>query len=215
MTEPTNGERGVTLVAVVGPASLVDAGIECLVDATDDLSAIGAGATPEDAIAALADTGASVVLFYASAPITRGPDLITAVRGSGRSPAFAAVVDPDDAPLARACLGAGADACVATSSSPADLMAAVRACRDGRTFVAPEIDRSVAADPVFSRLTSRERDVLRLVAGGATSQETADRLAIAYKTVDSHRQNITKKLGSKNVADLVKHAIRAGLIEID
>ena len=203
-----------TVVAVVGPDNLVDAGCECMVDASDELRAVRAGETPEEVVAALDRTPVSVIIFYASAPSTRGPDMITTLRAAGHSPAIVAVVDPTDVAIARACLAAGADACVATSSRPTDLIAAVRAAQAGETFMAVELDRSVSEDPVFSKLTNREREVLRLVAGGATSQQTADRLGIAYKTVDSHRQSIAKKLGSRNVAELVKHAIRAGLVDV-
>ncbi len=66
-------------------------------------------------------------------------------------------------------------------------------------------------DPVHTRLTAREREVLQWLARGATSRETSDELNISPKTVDTHRRHIMEKLEASSVADLVKHAIRAGL----
>lgn len=63
-------------------------------------------------------------------------------------------------------------------------------------------------------LTQREREVLRLVAEGFHSHEIADRLSIAVKTVETHRANIMNKLGLHRMADLIRYAIRRGLVKI-
>ena len=62
-------------------------------------------------------------------------------------------------------------------------------------------------------LTDREREVLRLIAEGATSKEIGHRLGISYKTVDAHRENIKKKLRANSIAHLVRYAIVFGLIK--
>ena len=66
----------------------------------------------------------------------------------------------------------------------------------------------------YDRLTSREREILQLVAEGQTNREIADRLVIGVKTVLRHRTNIMEKLGFHNRTELIKYAISKGLIEI-
>ncbi|UCG25874.1 MAG: helix-turn-helix transcriptional regulator, partial [Chloroflexota bacterium] len=68
---------------------------------------------------------------------------------------------------------------------------------------------------VYDALTPREREVLVLIAEGLTNAEIADRLVISVKTVDRHRENIMRKLNMHSRIDLVKYAIRTGLIDLD
>lgn len=210
--DPT-GDR--TAVLVIGPPVIVASGIECLLDATvDELDVIDGGQTPEDALEKLSGAEISIILYYASSPISRGSELIDVLRDHGIDAEIAVVVEPTDGAIARACLTAGARACVATTSPTEDLLLAIRACRDRTMYVAGELDRDLSSDPVFALLTPRERDVLRLIGSGETSLEIASHLGIAYKTVDTHRQSLSRKLRSRGVADLVKHAIRAGLTDL-
>ena len=64
------------------------------------------------------------------------------------------------------------------------------------------------------RLTERQTDVLRLVAGGSGNKEIADRLHVSVKTVEFHRGRIMAKLGAHNVADLIRYAVQCGIVEM-
>jgi DNA-binding NarL/FixJ family response regulator len=77
--------------------------------------------------------------------------------------------------------------------------------------------RKMNASTAFSRspLTPREREVLQLVAEGKSTKQISQKLHVSAKTVDSHRREIMRKLGIKNVADLTKYAIRAGLTTLE
>jgi DNA-binding NarL/FixJ family response regulator len=70
-------------------------------------------------------------------------------------------------------------------------------------------------DDPYDRLTGREREVLRMVAEGKTSHQIASRLSIALKTVLHHRNNMMKKLALHNRTELIKYAIRKGLVEMN
>jgi DNA-binding CsgD family transcriptional regulator len=76
--------------------------------------------------------------------------------------------------------------------------------------------KSHSTDPnILQALSSREHEILRLVAEGKTSREIADRLSISPKTVDTYRSRLMHKIGVKNLAALVKFAIRHGLISLE
>ena len=120
-------------------------------------------------------------------------------------------------------LKAGASGYVLKSGANRDLVDACRAAMEGRPFLYPaavtalirdHLDRArsgerVSADP----LTPREQDVVKLIAEGHTSEEIAEALTIAKKTVDRHRSNILEKLGMRNRVELTRYAIRRGLVE--
>jgi len=117
-------------------------------------------------------------------------------------------------------LEAGAIGYVVKSADGEELLRAIRAAAENRTYFCPEVaalmigsTRHRAADQEFigERLGRREREVLGLLAEGKTSQEIASKLHISAATVLVHRRNISSKLGIRSVAELTKYAIRQGL----
>ncbi len=122
-------------------------------------------------------------------------------------------------------LEAGASAYVLKISAHQELIEAIQAAVQGRSFLSPEITRLVmdagvrgtpfAQDLGRSDLTAREREVLQLVAEGRTSGEIAARLSLATRTVEQHRQRIMDKLDLHSVAELTKYALRQGLVSLD
>jgi two-component system response regulator NreC len=125
----------------------------------------------------------------------------------------------DDAPTVDRALRAGARAYVLKGSESASLCTAIRAVARGEVYLSPEISDFVLQgylkpegdDP----LSEREREVLKLIAEGNTNQEIADILHLSRKTVESHRANIMRKLDLHDVTELVKYALRTGLIKLD
>ncbi|MBI4289851.1 MAG: response regulator transcription factor [Betaproteobacteria bacterium] len=117
-------------------------------------------------------------------------------------------------------LEAGASGYVVKSADGEELLRAIRAVAQNRTFLCAEVAsimvdsmRHKAPDQEFNgeRLGRREREVLALIAEGKTSHEIAAKLHIAAGTVIAHRRNISRKLGLHSVAELTKYAIREGL----
>jgi DNA-binding NarL/FixJ family response regulator len=107
-----------------------------------------------------------------------------------------------------------------------ELISAIRAVYAGKSFLAPSATRAVIdrylneaepGDPEsrFDRLSDREKEVLKLLAEGSSNSEIADLLCLSVKTVMSHRANIMEKLDIHSRTDLVKFAIRAGLLVMD
>ena len=122
-------------------------------------------------------------------------------------------------------LAAGASAYLLKESSFKELTRAIRAVMEGGTYLCPRVVDTVVkdyADQVLKKdftalptLTSRERQILQLLAEGNTTKEIAHLLSLSVKTVHTHRQRIMEKLGIDSVAGLVKFAIRHGMTTLD
>ena len=103
-----------------------------------------------------------------------------------------------------------------------DLLAAVRSLHAGRGYFGPQAARSLAEqlqhpertlDDPYGRLTPREREVFHLIAEGLTTKEIARRLDISTKTAENHRGHVLEKLDVRNTAELVRYALRKGLLD--
>ena len=122
-------------------------------------------------------------------------------------------------------LKAGASAYVLKQAAFEDLEKAIKAVMLDRTFLSSDILESVVSDYVsqlsnsqyeaFRELSDRERQVLQLLAEGNSTKETAFKLNVSVKTIESHRQNIMTKLGIRTLAGLTKFAVREGLTSLD
>jgi len=123
-------------------------------------------------------------------------------------------------------LRAGASGYVLKQSDSSEVLTAIRAALAGGSFLSPPISRAVIDDYIhraevrgqgddLDPLTSREREVLQLLAEGFSNKEIAQQLNISVKTVESHRSNMMSKLGVSNKTELVKYAIRKGWARLE
>jgi two-component system, NarL family, response regulator NreC len=121
-------------------------------------------------------------------------------------------------------LKAGASGYLLKDSAFEELAGAIRTALDNKTYLSPHISEIVIGDYVqqlqksdgsaFSMLSTREREVLQLLAEGNSTAQIADRLCLSVKTVETHRQHIMEKLNIRSVAELTKYAIREGLTSL-
>jgi DNA-binding NarL/FixJ family response regulator len=116
----------------------------------------------------------------------------------------------ESADVLQRAIESGARAYVAKADAARTLVAAVSAVERRGVFVTPRVARLAGTRP----LTAREREVLRLLAEGLRTREVADRLGIKPKTVETHRASLMRKLHLRRLADLVRYAVRSGLIHI-
>ncbi len=122
-------------------------------------------------------------------------------------------------------LKAGAQGYLLKDSALEEVLLAVRAVSEGSVYLSSRISKSVIRDYVaiaksapgsaFSALSVREREVLQLLAEGKSTKETAARLHVSVKTIETHRKQIMDKLGIHSVAELTKYAIREGLTPLE
>ena len=122
-------------------------------------------------------------------------------------------------------LSAGASGYLVKKSAAEELVIAIQAVHRGDSYLDPSISTSIIKeylDPIAGesktleiKLTSRQREVLQLIAEGHPNREIASRLNISVKTVENHRANIMKSLDLHSTADLTQYAIRKGIISLD
>jgi DNA-binding NarL/FixJ family response regulator len=128
-----------------------------------------------------------------------------------------------DATFARRALDAGASGFVLKHSAPAELVSAIRAALEGKTYLTPQLAGEVLegmkqgpekAEAPVDALTPRQREVLQLLAEGRSAKEIASRLSISVRTVEFHKYQIMETLDIHTNAELTHFAIKSGIVEL-
>jgi len=164
-----------------------------------------------------------VIVADISMPHLNGIDALTQLRRSGNRTPVVFLTMHRDVTFARRALEAGASGFVLKHSAPAELVTAIHAALQGRTYLTPQIAGEVldsmkqgpgkAADPVVS-LTPRQREIIQLLAEGRSAKEIAASLSISTRTVEFHKYQMMETLGLHSNAELVHFAIKHGLVEL-
>ncbi len=165
-----------------------------------------------------------VALVVAAPPGQVSMELVSSLsRQQPPRPALA-LSTVDDPRFVADLLGHGARGCLAISSTTQDLLRALRDVAAGRayldrSFAADEMERRVRAqradEDAYASLTPREREVLQLVAGGLTNDDVALRLAVSRRTVEAHRAHVMNKLRLRGSIDLLRYALRRGVVSLE
>ena len=204
-------------IAVVEDQRIVRDLLAAQIEREADMKLVGAVGTGAEAIKLVAEQHPDVLMLDISLPDMDGIAVARRVKNAVAAPKVLAVSVHDSRLIVQQMLDAGADGYVVKSAALPELVQAIRAVASGRTYLSPDITRqalaSAARDETLG-LSSRERQVLALVADGNHSHQVAANLHISVATVDAHRRNIMRKLDLHNVAALTKYAIRTGLTSL-
>jgi two-component system, NarL family, response regulator NreC len=201
---------------------VVRRGIRALLEAEPDIKVTGEAGTGVEAVRLVQQLKPDVLVVDLMLADMSG--LLVIRQSRKKSPKTGAVVLSmygNDCYVVEA-LQAGAKSYVLKDCPPEELLRAVREVAAGHRYLAPPLsDRAIEAylvrseesklDP-YDMLTSREREVLILAAQGMTGAQTAERLCISPRTVESHRARLMQKLGLRNRAELIHYAVRQGLV---
>jgi two-component system response regulator NreC len=205
-------------VLIAEDHQVVREGVLALLRAEDDIEVIGEAADGAEAVRLAEARGPDVVVMDVGLPVLNGVDATARLRQSRPDIGVVILSMHDDAPTADRALRAGARGYVLKGSGIASLCEAIRTVARGEVHLGPGISDYVlqgylsAESPEKDPLSSREREVLQLIAEGRTGREVAKRLGLSPKTVDNHRARIKEKLGIHTTAGLVRYAMRAGLV---
>jgi len=204
---------------------LLREGLRRILEGTEGIEVVGEAEDGRAALAAVARFRPDVVVMDVGMPGLNGIDATRLVRREHPTVRVVALSMHTDKRYVRNMIGAGAAAYVLKESASEDLLRAVRAAANGEHYLSPQITgllfenwnapRDVSSSTAYELLGPREREVLKLLSEGKTSKEIAAELALSAKTVETHRRNITQKVGLHSVAELTKYAVREGLTELD
>ena len=193
---------------------VVRAGLRAMLAGDPDLDLIGEAATPDDAVALVTDLRPDVVLMDLQfGTAETGADATRRIRALPAPPAAPVLTNYDTHGDILGAVAAGASGYLLKDAPPDELIAAIRAAAAGETALAPAIAGRLLARMRSPRpgLSTRELEVLRLVAGGATNNDIATRLHISEATVKSHLVHIYTKLGVSSRTAAVATARDSGL----
>jgi two-component system, NarL family, response regulator NreC len=205
-------------VLLVDDHPVVRAGLRLLLAAGGDLTIVGEAETGREAIRLAAELAPDVAVVDLGLPDISGLDVTRAIRTSWPTVRILIVTMYDEDEYVLGVLEAGADGYLLKQSPGDELRKAVLRIHAGERVLHPRALRALIAratnraQPPAEALSDREREVLQLLADGATSKEMAAALGLRPKTIENHRARILDKLGAANSAAAVRTAVSRGLI---
>lgn len=212
-------------VVLADDHAIVREGIRLCLEAMGDIEVAGEAADGHEAIQLVRQLAPDVAVLDVTMPRLNGIEALRHIRREHPATATVMLSMHDNEAYVTQALRAGAAGYVLKRTAATELGRAIRAARAGDLYLDPGIARRVIADYVqrldqtepeagpLDRLTPREREVLQLAAEGRTVRQIAETLVVSAKTAEHHRTSAMAKLGLRNQTDLVKYAIRAGLVE--
>ena len=199
--------------------AVVRQGFKMILAAEADMEIVGEAANGREAVDLAEQLRPDVVVMDVSMPELNGIEATRRLASSVPHARVVALSMHKDSVYVREILRAGARGYLLKDSGAADLVAAIRAVASGESYLSPAVSnavlddyRRIATNPI-DLLTSREREVLQLLAEGKTNKEIAGVLNLSVYTVDAHRGRIMEKLNLHSIGELVRFAVRNGLIE--
>lgn len=204
--------RATVKIALADDHAVVRSGLRMLLESEADLAVVGEAGALED-IAGVVDDGRPDVLLLDVH--MRGGASLDLIPALAERTCVLVLTMQDDPGYARTAMRAGARGYVLKEAEDAELLQAVRTVAGGGTYLDPAIGGRLLTSSgrgVAPELTEREREVLRLIALGHTNAEMAERLYLSLRTVETHRANIHRKLGTDSRVELVQHALEQGLV---
>ncbi|MBI2847298.1 MAG: response regulator transcription factor [Chloroflexi bacterium] len=213
-------------VLVADDHTLIRRGIVGLLNTQPDMQVVEEAGTGEEAIIKAVAGSPDIVLMDIGMPGINGLDATRAIKRQLAEVQVLILTMHDREDYLFQALRAGALGYVLKGADIQDLLTAVRSVHRGEVYLFPPVAKKLLADYLrrvengenlvsYDGLTEREREVLSLIAQGKTIPQVAETLRISPHTVQTHRDNIMAKLGLHNRAELIKYALRKGVIPLD
>ncbi len=205
--------------------AVLRAGLKMLIDAQPDMQVVGDAEDGEEAVERVASLKPDIALLDVNMPKLDGLEALRRLKAASSEARVLILSMYDDEGYLRRALEAGASGYILKKAADSELMAALRAVARGEVYVYPSLTHLLVnrylgredgkAGPSVVELTDREEDVLRLLAEGRTSEQVGQRLALSAKTVDTYKARVMEKLGLRSRVDLVRYALRHGLLSAE
>ena len=216
-------------VLLIDDHELVRSGIKALLEKSEDIKVVGEAGEGHEALECIRETNPDVVLLDISLPGLNGLEVAAKARKDSPRLRIVFLSMHSNEEYVLQALKIGASGYVLKQSSTRELELAVRSAKKGETFLSPAISNTVVSDYMarlkggnvrkpganpYEVLTSRQREILQLIAEGFSSKEIAQKLGLSINTIEVHRANLMDRLNIHDIAGLVRYAIQTGIIEV-
>ncbi len=212
-------------VLVVDDHTIVRDGISALLSLAGDIDVVGEATNGSEAVKMVEKLKPDVVLMDIAMPLMGGLEATRRISKEFPATKVLVLTQYDDKEYFFPVLESGASGFISKAAASSELATGIRSVYRGDSYLSPSVAKllvdnyrhiaseRVTSDP-YSRLTEREREILKLLAEGFSAVEIAEMLVITPKTVEGHKTNLMAKLGIHNRIELVKYALRKGIISI-
>lgn len=209
-------------ILVADDHAIVREGLKRLLEAEPDLRVCAEAADGREVLDQVERHKPDVVLLDITMPRLGGLETLERLRAEVPGIKIILLSMHADPPFVQSAVALGTDGYLLKNANAEEVVQAIRAVVKGGSFFSPPIAREIAeqlrspgrgSDEPFTLLSSRERDVLRLIAEGLTAKEIAGQLRISTKTVEAHRTSLMRKCGARKATELVRYALRHGLVQ--
>ncbi len=216
-------ETSVVRILLADDHTVMRAGLRLLLERHENFEVIGEAADGRQAVEIAQEQKPDVVVMDVAMPHLNGVEAARQILSRNPDTAIVMLSMHSDESYVLRSLKAGARAYLLKDSAEADLIAAIKAIIEGKSFFSPGVRallkedyiyrlQKFGADDTYELLTAREREVLQLVAEGKSNKEVASLLGLSLYTVETHRTHILQKLNLHSVPDLILYAVRKGII---
>ena len=214
-------------VLVVDDHAIVRDGIRALLGRSGDIEVVGEAGGGRDAVVLARALSPDVILMDIAMPDLGGLEATLEIRKDRPASKIIVLSQYSDPEYVKRALKSGVSGYVLKKAAGADLVSAIRAVNRGGLVLDPDVARDAitgdaatadvvaAQDDPYERLTDREKQVLKLVAEGRSNKDVAELLGISVKTAMSHREHVMVKLRAHNRTDVIRFALRHGVIRAD
>jgi len=212
-------------VVVADDHTILRQGIKALLDNQEGIEVVGEAKDGREAIKTMEELLPDVILMDIAMPGLNGLEATRRIKKKFPKVKVVVLTMHANEEYIFQILNAGADGYLVKETAFQDLISAINAVHKGEAFMSPSISKKVMTDYIqraqgeekvgFDTLTTREREILQLVAEGNSNKKIAEALFISPKTVETHRAHIMDKLNIHDRAGLIKYAIRKGMINLD
>jgi DNA-binding NarL/FixJ family response regulator len=212
-----------TRLLLVDDHAVVRSGLRMLLENEHEIEIVGEAGNAAEAIEAATRLKPNLILMDIGLPDLSGIDATREIKKRLPDVSIVALTIHEDEEYFFKMLEAGASGYVPKRAAPEELLTAIRAAAMGQVYLYPSLAKLLVRDflsggrpadeQVPSGLTEREQEILTYLAEGANNEEIATSLVISPKTVARHRENIMRKLNLQSRSELVRYAIRKGIIK--
>ncbi len=209
-------------ILVADDHAILRDGIRALLDLHDDIEIIGEASEGNEAIEKTRELMPDIIVMDIAMPGMDGLEATRRIKKKNPQVKILILTQHDNREYIISAIKAGAAGYVPKKALGSELISAIRAVHRGESFLYPSAAAALIQDYLhqveeepYDLLTAREREILKLIAEGHTSREVAEMLFISLKTVLGHRTKLMDKLDIHNRTELIRYAMRKGLVSMD